>query len=335
MNIGILTLHRAFNYGAYLQAYSLSRYLTSQGHKTRFIEVGGVSGYKRRMRTLISKSPSRLVFNFQKYLSFKDAWSHLPMGGQTSEHYDAVVVGSDELWSVNNVTFHSAPEFFGIGINANRIVAYAPSVGQSQPADLVAKDYVVQGLKRFTALSARDEATLNAVREIMGSAPPKVLDPTFLVDWGTTEQNPDDLEDTLLVYSYTFNADKRAAAKEFASRHGLRIISPGFHNSWCDDTRAITPLEFLEVMRTSRYVLTDTFHGTIFSILLRKNFATFSSGKAKICSLLEDLHLQSRDVRPDNPVQSILTAPPDYDSLDALVEPKRAFSRAYLDSALA
>lgn len=335
MRIGILTLHRAFNYGAYLQAYAMAKYLKQRGHDPMFVEVGGLPAYKKRMRTLVTKSPGKLVFNYRKYRVFKDAWKKLKTGGRAADHFDAIVVGSDELWSVTNVTFHCAPEFFGVGLRADRLIAYAPSVGQSRPSDLAAKEYVVEGLRKFSHLSARDQATVNSVREITGAAPVRVLDPTFLVDWtkeGVVEIPP---EDTLLIYSYTFNSEKIAIARQFAKAHGLKIISPGFFNSWCDDIAAISPLHFLDVMRSAKYVLTDTFHGTIFSVLLKKNFAVMSSGKLKIESLLRDLNLEGRDVCDYETLCKVMEAAPDFDAMETEIFELKKMSFDFIERALA
>lgn len=334
MRIGIITLHRAFNYGAYLQAYALAKYIKSLGCEPHMIDVGGYSALKKRMRTLVSKSPRRLAFNFKKYRVFRDAWGSLPPSGSLSEQYDAVIAGSDEIWSVNNVTFHSSPAFFGIGVNAKKKLSYAPSVGQSTSTDLFKHSYVVNGLRSLDSVSARDEATEAAVLDLTGKKPVRVLDPTFLVDWLSEVSKPADSENTLLIYSYTFNEQKKAIAQEFARQKGLRIISPGFYNSWCDQIEAVSPIEFLNSMRAAKYVLTDTFHGTIFSVILQKNFATFSSGKMKLISLLKDLEIGDRDISDGRNIDQILSSKPDYRKVNSIIDSKRELSIAYLKHAL-
>jgi hypothetical protein len=124
-------------------------------------------------------------------------------------------------------------------------------------------------------------------------------------------------------------------ARRFARERGLKIISPGFFNNWCDDIAAVSPLNFLDVMRSAKYVMTDTFHGTIFSVLLKKNFAVMSSGKAKIESLLRDMHLGNRDVADYEALCRVLEEPPDYEILEMDISELKRASFKFIEEALA
>lgn len=337
MKVGIVTLHNAFNYGAYLQAYGTQKKLTELGHLPTILRLETVASRRARYRTLISRRLSTCAFNIRKYAAFRRAWDRLPLapGGYSRERdeYDAMVLGSDEIWNVRNPTFAAVPAYFGVGLRAKTLVTYAPSVSESSLADLQRRPETIEGMRGIHFLSARDERTREVIVEATGRVPTMVLDPTFLVDF-ERETVPSGRRRFLLVYTYEFDRGRIETVTTFARRHGLKLLSAGFDNTWCDEVVAATPFEFLGLVQAADYVVTDTFHGTIFSILFGKSFGSFAARKMKVGYLLRSLGLADRDLDIDGPIDDVLLRPIDRDVVQRAIAPLRRQSTAFLESSL-
>jgi hypothetical protein len=339
MEVGILTLHNAFNFGAYLQAYALQKTIAELGHEVEFISLSRREGSLRRMRTMLSKRPKKLVFNFNKYLAFRQAWRSINVNtesySRTRKHYDAVVIGSDEVWNIKNPTFAVMPEYFGQGLNSNKIITYAPSSSKTTYVDIAQNAQLVHGMRNIHHFSARDRNTFEIVEKVANKPVTMVLDPTFLV--GYDEEVEDVRIGTrgyVLVYTYEFDPVKIKKTREFARSRGLKLVSPCFYNDWCDEVVPCTPFGFLGLIRDAEYVVTDTFHGSIFSVLYKKQFGSFASEKLKVASLLSALGLSGRELRGVDDIGSVLDEPIDYEAVQTFLEQERGVSLNFLSQAL-
>lgn len=340
MKVGILTLHNAFNFGAYLQAYALQKTITDLGHDVEFISLTHREGSMRRMRTMLSKRPKKLAFNFNKYFAFRQAWRSINVNresySKTRKHYDAVVIGSDEVWNIKNPTFAVMPEYFGQGLNSNKIITYAPSSSKTTYADVAGNPLLVNGMRNIHHFSARDRNTFEIVERVANKPVTMVLDPTFLVEYDNeAEDVAIGTKGYIVVYTYQFDAIKIKKTKEFARSRGLKLVSPCFYNDWCDEVVPCTPFGFLGLVRDAAYVVTDTFHGSIFSILYKKQFGSFASEKIKVASLLSTLGLSGRELGGVDDIGSVLDEPVDYEAVQALIEQERAVSLNFLRQSLA
>ena len=83
---------------------------------------------------------------------------------------------------------------------------------------------------------------------------------------------------------------------DYAKRNGLKTVSVSLYNPWCDVNITATPLEFLGYLKNAKSVVTSTFHGTVLSIILNKQFYTYAHTNEKICEILADLFLEQRIV---------------------------------------
>lgn len=338
MKIGIVTLHNSYNFGSVLQAFATQKTLVSFGHQPEILNLDTLPYVWKRNKLLISKDPRRLLFNLRRAISYISIFRKMHICkvpySKRRVHYDAVVIGGDELWNVHNRTFYRAPEFFGIGIDSERIIAYAVSCGESKYEDLVNYPGACDGLRRMRTLSVRDDNTLDVVQQLTGRMPPKVLDPPFLVDL-TADEEPTSLRNFILVYAYRFSPSEVQATVEFARRQGKPLISAGFCHDWCDSSIVASPLQFLGLIHVADYVITNTFHGTVFSIIYRKAFGTFTSNKIKVQSLLNDLGLAGRALDEHADIQEVVCSDYDRAALTAVLAERRATSLAYLEGALA
>ena len=335
MNIALYTLYNSFNYGAYLQAFALQEYMTSRGNSCSFAKVDNTLGHFKHYRRLISRKIGAIPFNIKKSHAFHKDWNLLNTH-EKNHAADIAICGSDEIWSVVNSSFVSYPEFFGGNINATVKASYAPSVGQSTLSDLKSAPHAISGFKELDFISVRDENSFDFVSEITGRPLTKVLDPTFLISWETLIQKykkaPPIDQKYMLIYTYGFDDKKIKLAKDIAAKNNLKLVSPGFYNSWCDLTIPCGSFDFLSLMQNATYVMTDTFHGTIFSILLKKNFISFANNKSKVKSLLTDLNLLDRDGDGHQAPSEILNHEPDYEASEIIIQQRRENSEQFLSS---
>lgn len=335
MKIALYTLYNSFNYGAFLQAFALQEYNKQKGHDCSFAKVDSITGHLKHYRRLVSKKPGAMPFNLKKAYAFHQDWKHLKTH-KKNEFSDIALCGSDEIWSVVNKSFISYPEFFGGNIKATIKASYAPSVGESKLEDFRAHPHVADGLRQLDFISVRDHNSHAFISQLTDTSLQKVLDPTFLIEWdhlikqnGTISPPKDKY---LLVYTYGFDRAKIDHAKKIAKKYNLKIISAGFYNPWCDEMIPCGAFDFLRLMQQADYVMTDTFHGSIFSILLKKNFVSFAKNKNKVKSLLSDLNLMSRDGDGHESPLDILSAEPDYPAVQKVIEELKFNSTKYLES---
>ena len=133
MKIGILTLHNALNFGAYLQAYALQQVLLLWGHEVYIADQCARRLFEQLLQVKC-KYPKRMVYNIRFFKEFSRVRGKLRTAPDPLDSCDAVVVGSDELWNLENSGFIHREEYFGRGIDCAKIISYAIS-GNRMDAD--------------------------------------------------------------------------------------------------------------------------------------------------------------------------------------------------------
>ncbi|MEA3261634.1 MAG: polysaccharide pyruvyl transferase family protein [Pseudomonadota bacterium] len=296
--ICIITLFRSLNFGAFLQAYALKRILEERNVYPVFMDVYGFRQSFKRLLVLFKPKDitvSGLVFAYKKWKTFSVSQRQ----NLSIESYDKACAGffsgSDEIWNVSNSSFVSVPAFFGNRLSStSKVFSYAPSCGNSDIEKLLVDKDVLEGMAKFDKISVRDENTYQfAVRARPDVEVVKVLDPTFLYDFSLDEEAVELPDRYCVVYSYKMSAERTNEIRRYAKRNGLILVSPGFHNSWCDQVTPCSPFQFLTLVKNAHSIITDTYHGAIFAIKYKKNFIAYYEGKEKVRDLLKDLGLEA------------------------------------------
>jgi hypothetical protein len=145
--------------------------------------------------------------------------------------------------------------------------------------------------------------------------------------------------DYLLLYSYagrTNSWQEIRVIKAFAKSAGLKVISVGTYHNWCDKNIIADPFELLSYFKIAKYVITDTFHGTIFSIINHKRFCTImrSSNSEKLSSLLKKFNLQDREIIDINDLDKIISCEIDYTLVSEIIFSERRRSLQYLENCI-
>lgn len=356
MKVAFITIHVGINVGSNLQAIATSESLKKAGHDPILINyIPPRVTYKRIWREIFVKpfkTPWRLLlfpfciynnWNFNRYLSrrcvmsdpiFKedDFISKLPAA-------DLYLVGSDQVWNFKYNEGHDSHYFYS-GVTGRK-VAYASSIGIEAltPDD---KSYLQKELKEFEKVSVREDRAVDILKSL-GINSVQLIDPTLMLDkfeWTKFMSKKLVDEPYVLVYLPYNIADKEKiykSVKMVADRKKLKIVT----FSWdillekkADKTIFFaSPGDFLSLMYYADYVITNSFHGTAFSINLNKKFWTFAPShfSTRISSLANLVGLQNRIVNDYISVSSI-DEHIQYDVINRLLEDERKKSLQFLGS---
>ena len=264
--------------------------------------------------------------------------------------YRAVIVGSDQLWRPSNIE----GDFFTLNFvpHGTRRIAYATSFGVAQ---LPKQQWEKAGrfLSRFDHISVREETGKALVKSISGRDVPVVCDPSMLLEaeqWSQLEPQWRPQEGFILCYFLGANRGHRVFAQKLAAVTGLRIVAllhgatfiPGDDSFPHEARYDVGPAEFLTLVRKAEYVCTDSFHGTVFSILFQRKFFSFArfeenselSTNNRLETLLGWCGLDERLLSGKEDISASLELQIDYDTVLQRVAQKRQAGMAYLQMAL-
>ena len=329
MKIGIITYHCAHNYGAVLQAYALQCYLQEAGHSVTVVNYRpdflvqpytlfrwswpvGVSVLQccRRVAGVVWYGfrflPSRWLrrWRFEHFIS-----GQLNLSPQvrrpeevTALGFDALVFGSDQIWNIGNSDgpdpfyFGAFPDFSGVKI------AYAASADGGEEAMLHHAD-CLEYIRDYASISARERSLATALHAVVGREVDTVVDPTLLLEptqWEALATDPGRRR-YVLVYEVLPCSFIVELAEHIARELGLSVvimrkdIAP--HGRPGQSIDCAAPKEFLGWVQNADYVVTSSFHGTVFSVLNRKPFVCALSGlpaENRMLGLLEELGMAGR-----------------------------------------
>ena len=206
-------------------------------------------------------------------------------------------MGADIVWNYETPFVGKDPTYFGKGLENKFLISYAASMGNSDINNLIPK-YVKEGLKNFSCISVRDRNSLNILNKLNFNGI-ITLDPCLIYDYSEFEINPKTKDKYILVYAFEFIEKDILEIRNFAKKNSLKIVSIGFNTkySWCDkNLMVIDPLEFLGYYKNASYVFTSTFHGTLFAIKYKRNFALRMNFtiERKVKSILNELKLNDQ-----------------------------------------
>lgn len=293
MKIGIMTVFDAVNYGSYLQAFCLQEYLKKAGHDVVMIKKSSKLYEKWRFTSLVTYRPQKIFFKYRLAIEYIKSWKMFKIEKHPHD-IDLLIIGSDEMWELNNITFNPIPEYFGLRIDAKRKVTYAVSSNSTKKEDILEYPFIVNGLEQLERIAVRDQSTFEAYKTYLKKDPEFTVDPTLLVNLSnfavqTTKSN------YILCYTYTFKDYMIKAVKELSKKTNKKIIVVGQKFDWADECIPASPFEFIGLINNADFIVTDTFHGTTLSIALKKNFASFAY-KPKVYRAIEQFELLDRYV---------------------------------------
>jgi len=306
--VGILNYHDGINHGAFLQCYALYNFIEIQGHSVEVINYKNSRHWFREYRYfLVRKNIVSIIRNIIKIIKFKRCHRMMKMTASirrnkriNNYNYDCVLVGSDEVWNYTNPMVGYDITYFGEGINTGKIGSYAASFGwleanTSLPLEIKSR------LKNFSYISVRDDNSKAIIKNNIDLDVDILVDPTFLYNFNDCEveyKNASQfMDDYILVYAPGIIDD--SIEKKIREMYGdnIEIVSIGRAITWADkNILDVDPFEWLWFFKNASFVVTSSFHGTIFSIKYKKQFFSVPNKASfnKIDYLLRSLHLSDR-----------------------------------------
>ncbi len=334
LKIGIFTITGAINYGAFYQMYALSKYFKGLGATVSIYHES--NSIKRKIIKYFSFNIQRQLRKIKVLNVFNADGKELDIKKYTGEELDIAILGSDEIWNLQNNSFDHSSFYYGKGISAKRIIAYAPSIGFADPKIIYANQDFCNGLKKIDVILARDNSTKEIAEKITGKSVNIVSDPTILFnEWNTVKLNPSLIGyDYILYYGYT-RPPYLSSLLEFSKIEKLPIISAGYHlHPWCDKNMTVGPIDFLGLLKDAKYVFTTTFHGTVMATLYNKKFCYFASGQ-KVKDFAYKLNLLSQHIDDNYTASDIKKAlETSHGDLDILIKKYMNESRTLLRNAI-
>lgn len=331
--VKIFTLYNSLNFGAFLQAYALQEFLRKNNYDVSFCEIN--QNMKNEIRRhILRKDIRKIPINIIQYKKYKSCWDQLIINNSDIKKAKACIIGSDEIWNIKNHSFYHAPEYFGFNIDNKNIISYAPSSNLTTSEDLLKYDFNLN-FNNFSKISVRDKNTKALVESMSNKKATLVLDPTMLIDdYSSIEEKINFKEKYILIYGYKFEKREISAIKKYSRKKKIKLYSIGMPQMWCDKQLTATPFEFLSYIKNAECIITETFHGTIFSILYNKNFVSYVNNKSKVKDLLERMSLENRDVSIKNNLEDLLNEKIDYEKVNKILEKEREKSINWLIDAI-
>ncbi len=359
--VAFLTIHLGFNFGSVLQSIATNRIFKSLGFSSILINYipdrvtyaryfnkmfSGIIPFVKKTINLPNFARNNRVYGsyLSKYCTLSSPIYDKDDFAKKCPIADFYVTGSDQVWnSKHNEGFNDRYYFAQLPEEAVRI-SFASSIGETSLSEEHTQR-IKKLLSNYKAISVREESAKKLI-EGMGLQATHLLDPTFMLkreEWQEYMSQRIVKEEYLLIYTPYNTVDKKAifdAARAIAKERGLKIIT--FSWNWCNDKMAdrtikyASPGDFLSLVYYANYVITNSFHGTAFSVNLNKQFSVFmpSAFSTRISSIIELCGLQNRMVSDNFSIEQS-REPIDYTTVNGILDAERVKSIEFLKQAFA
>ena len=333
--IGIVTYHRAINYGAVLQSYALQHYIIVANYNVETIDYRCPAidiQYKfkgpRKSSSLLNFFAHNITCFFRvlkkrrfnrfvdKYLQLSSKYS--PNNIKDCTKYDVLISGSDQVF---NPTCNDSDPIYLLDFDENAVkYSYAASLGSIIQFNSSKSD-TTKLLNKFKCVSLREQSSVDYLSNVLHTKTVLSVDPVWLLtkeEWSSIF-NESKKRPYILVYNLMDYKYMKSFVKSFSKQKHLRVIAINrtimgdVMYFGCSSIKSnVSPNQFLELIKGSEYFITDSFHGTSFAIIFEKPFGVFLSKKkdntnSRLFNLLGLTSLQDRvanceEFNIDNPI---------------------------------
>lgn len=343
MKIGIITIHKSPNYGACLQAYALWKYMEQQGNDCEIIDlyrpyqedyvpskrfqlmrqntsfasrckkaVKKMLGIKKRKVGKLFSDNAKLKFDeFNSQIKYSRTYKGIDELYAAPPIYDLYVSGSDQLWNPTQ-PYCLEPFFLTFVPNGGKKISYATSIGITDLTDEEKRKFK-DWLSSYDAISVREFQAKKLLESfITDHVICQVPDPTFLLDvedWKRLAVNPNIKGKYILLFTLQWSPVLVEYCKRLNAESGLLLvvltqIQPQNNGGGYIPVTDAGPKEFIGYIANAEMVITDSFHCTVFSIIMGvKNFYTYispSNGRgSRITDLFDSFGLQNHLLNSD------------------------------------
>jgi len=362
MRVGILSMQRVPNYGSFLQANALKTMLLECGADTvEFIDIEpGEQIIKKNLVFHIRNFLRRLLTGTLWHRKEEKKWEYanavwfrqfnelLGIGNELNkkEVWDLAVIGSDEVFNCCQMSpYGFTPQLYGKIDGARKVISYAGSFGHTTMEQLIKyrlAEKIRIAMRNMLSISVRDKNSFDIVKKIVGKEPLMHIDPVLAYGYSKEIEkiHKPELKNYILIYSYNGRINNKKEVQEiirFAQTRKKKLVSLFCRYEWCEEeVLPESPFHALAFFKGADYVITDTFHGTIFSIITHKNYCSLirPSNKFKLGFLLEHLALEDRKVTNPSEISKVLDNPINFIETDRILSEERERTLNYLKNAI-
>ncbi|MBE6048872.1 MAG: polysaccharide pyruvyl transferase family protein [Clostridium sp.] len=371
--VGILTFHASHNYGSVLQAYALQNTVNTcckcdceiinfvtdrqKDMYSIFYNINSLKDILRNVRVRLYKYKIRKdrFEDFNKFI-----YGNLKLSEKvyrTKEElesdinkYNTIICGSDQVWNLTIKDFDYS--YFAPFKGDFKKVSYAPSCGGDEIFNRILSDeQVKEYINDFDSLSVRENVAQNMLKKITDKDISIVLDPTLLVPkekWDEICSDRIIKEDYIFLYSIDYNDDVVRMAKNISKRLNLPVYilfnTPSAYKKSLMSfkfAKSESPEDFISLVKNAKLVLSNSFHGTVFSIIYRKAFYVLRGtydGKIntddRISTLLGKFKLKDREININNLNEKSISCDVDYSENEKYINLEREKSIEYLRNSI-
>ena len=368
MKVDIITRHSVPNYGSLLQSYATQKVIEKMGFEAEIINY---TRYEERYNNLVNtlikgkkwdknivtrtiykmiQTPNyaRMYKKFEKYRKNFLKESKLEYGNlqelkDNIPEADVYCSGSDQIWGkIGTVEYDEAYFLQFVENKQKRCIAYSSSFGKEDINGELEKN-ICKLLKNYNDILVREDTAKSILKKHGFENVEQVLDPTLLLNreqWSElANKTKNKYKKYILVYQLHDNKKFDKYAKEFSKRTGLKLlrISPSIYHITRSGKLVYLPdqYEFLSLFENAEYVLTDSFHATVFSIIFNRKFIDILPGKTstRIISMLNLTGLQNRILTKYDDF-SFINKDIDFEKCNAIIEVERQKSMKLLKNAI-
>ena len=356
MKIGIITMHRAQNFGSVLQTYALFKYLKKKQYDVEIIDyipdrfrkktIFNVNsdrytknGKKRIIKMLLLKSIVWLpkLVQMKKFNNFlrnnielsKKSFYENCDNLDANDNYDIVITGSDQTWNTDWSEKIDLMYFLSFVPEKTKKVSYAASFSKEKLSDSE-KEIIRPLLKRYNHITVREKSAIDILEDMNILNAKVTLDPVFLlnkIEWEELCSKRLIKEDYLLIYQMNSKINLQRIARVISRKLGVKVISVGNRNLFRKDSIVsknvsfASPYVFLSMVKNARFILTDSFHGTAFSLLFEKQFISVRGNyPSRLENILRISGLSNRLINEnDQSISQLVSTEIDYNNASALL----------------
>ncbi|MGB8452451.1 MAG: polysaccharide pyruvyl transferase family protein [Anaerocolumna sp.] len=320
MKAGVITFHSAHNFGATLQTWALQKVLKNYKIEASVINyhpsiiddlynpLKGKYGMERRIaKYKLRRQNPRSLERYQNYTGFIKKNFNLLGDYMTYEELeaakldlDAYIVGSDQVWNSEHIGGFDPAYFLDFVKPGPLKFSYAASIGRDYILP-VYHEQIRNSLKSFTSISVREKSAKKPVKALTKKRVDVVLDPTLLLareEYNEIKTVPNIKGKYIFVYMMEHNPEVVAFANKVSTATGLPIVQRRPNKIFKNEIASCytsAPGDFLGLIENAEYVITNSFHGTVFSIVYETPFISMlhSNTGSRTVDLLKALNMES------------------------------------------
>ena len=363
MRIKTITCHDVYNSGASLQAYALMRYLEELGNEVEIIDykpdylnnhykLGIIANPKYeknlmlKMIYLTLKFPGRVLALRKKikYDHFRDNYLKVTKKRYISNselknnppEADIFICGSDQIW---NSKFNNGkdPAFYLDFAPQGKIKAsYAASFATDRIEESV-RDITKERINKLDYIGVREISALNILEDLGIDNGIQVMDPVFLLSketWLNMAYEVDKKQKYIFVYDFDGNELIKEIALKVAKKKSLKIYTV-FKSDYSDKViKGMGPIDFISYIKNAEFIISNSFHGTAFSIIFEKQFIVVNRKEeinTRMRDLLTILKIENRLIN-ENYNFDLINKNIDYTVVNRSIELKVKSSKEYLEN---